>query len=173
MITGRAIGAGVADTAEICTKDDDDSYYWRDIYSKEVVAVGIDLEDAMINSVADGVYYFPIGAELDGFQLIDAELKSYTSGGTSGVLEIDLVKCTSGAAICTTEAAMLDAPTGTLEIDATEWSSATAAQQVSVLDTAAAIVAEEDFIRVDVDTVPSGGHFTDTAIIFTFISPAI
>jgi hypothetical protein len=156
-------GAGVADVIERCVKDDDDAYYWKPELN-DIVAVNIDLDDAMVASTGDGKYYFFIDASLNGYDLTDVSLSNDVPGTTSGTLTIDLARCTIGAAICSTEAAIL---TTKLSVDYDEFSSLTAAS-AAVINTSNNAVSTGQRIRIDVDAIAGGTAATDVKIGLVF-----
>jgi len=155
-------GAGVADVIERCVKDDDDAYYWKPELN-DVVAVTLELEDAMVASTGDGKYYFFIDSNLDGYDLTDVELSNDVPGTTSGTLTIDLARCTIGAAICTTEADMLST---SVAVDYDEFSSLTGT--AAVVNGSNNAVSAGQRIRIDVDGVATGTKATDVKIVFEF-----
>lgn len=156
-------GAGVADVIERCVKDDDDAYYWKPELN-DVVAVTLELEDAMVASTGDGKYYFFIDSNLDGYDLTDVELSNDVPGTTSGTLTIDLTRCTVGAAICSTLADMLST---SVSVDYDEFSSLTAASAVAINGSNNAVSAGQR-IRIDVDAIAGGTAATDVKIVFEF-----
>lgn len=109
-------------------------------------------------ATGDGKSYFHIDSRLGGMNLVDAHAEVITAG-TTGVTTIQIANVTQGADMLSTR----------LTIDSGETGSHTAATP-AVIDTANDDVAENDVLRVDVDTV-SGTAPKGLIVTLGFILP--
>jgi len=95
-------------------------------------------------TIVDAHHYFHIPAALDGVNLIEVHAEVITAG-TTGLLTIQVADITQSADMLSTK----------LTIDSGETGSDTAATP-AVIDTTKDNVAENDVIRIDVDTIHTG-----------------
>lgn len=103
--------------------------------------------------VKDGVGRFPVPASLNGFELVNVEVRVTTAGGTSGATSVRVYNETDTVSMLSTNV--------TLDYNQTYVAD-------GVIDTAHDDVATGDLIRVDVVGIPSGGAPSGLYVILTF-----
>jgi len=139
------------DTSEgrikVCEDDSEEDLVTADDI---IVYIPIPIDDTAAASTGDGKATLSVGSELNGYVLTSVRVTAFGGGTTSGLLNIDLTRCTpSGATGCNTAADMLST---NLTLDVSETSSATAAT-AAVINTSNDDLSTGQFIRVDIDAV--------------------